>query len=216
MNTQTINDITITTNDDGNVTALNHQNEYIAFDLESVVVVSVRGRNFKVGHTYNDDQSLMLPIGPDAIPALIQYTKDPMTAYRVVVQSDHDVLKKGRNLFSSFVMYGSQGLSNEIQERLNLTYRVVVSLFDTSIIDAVAKDEQKELSLLAGGAKLRNLIKRLLELHFGFITKPEVPVDLLDAPIVNVISGRAPDSLTIWARDNGLITEEQAKRVLGE
>lgn len=216
MNTQTINDITITTNDDGNVTALNHQNEYIAFDLESVVVVSVRGRNFKVGHTYNDDQSLMLPIGPDAIPALIQYTKDPMTAYRVVVQSDHDVLKKGRNLLSSFVMYGSQGLSNEIQERLNLTYRVVVSLFDTSIIDAVAKDEQKELSLLAGGAKLRNLIKRLLELHYGFITKPEVPVDLLDAPIVNVISGRAPDSLTIWARDNGLITEEQAKRVLGE
>lgn len=216
MNTQTINDITITTNDDGNVTALNHQNEYIAFGPESVVVVSVRGRNFKVGHTYNDDQSLMLPIGPDAIPALIQYTKDPMTAYRVVVQSDHDVLKKGRNLFSSFVMYGSQGLSNEIQERLNFTYRVIISLFDTSIIDAVAKDEQKELSLLAGGAKLRNLIKRLLELHYGFITKPETPVDLLDAPIANVISGRAPDSLTIWARDNGLITEEQAKRVLGE
>lgn len=210
-----INEVDVTVNGLNQVTRLEHHGEVVDLTNQETVVVSLDGDRLTLKNTYNEAQRLCIVVDRTALLGVKTYINDPVTAYRTVVQiAAHDAMQTVRNMFSSFVMYGSQGLDTDTVKRLSLTYRVIGSLHDMSIVSKVVENEHKEVPRLTARGELSKLIIRLLELHFGFVTKPSDDVDLLEAPIDSIISGRAPDTLVHWALESGLITQHQAERSL--
>jgi hypothetical protein len=212
MQTLEINNVTLTVGDHLRISRLAAGDTVVELPDDHPVKLIRDGNQIRVTHTYNERQVLTIPTSPEAVESIAVYVTDPVTTYRTVLQSNHEVLTRVRGLFSSFVLYGSQGLQKETTDRLSFAYRVIGSLFDPAIVKRVAENEHQVLPTLAAKDKLRPLIARVLELHYGYILKPKDGVDLMDAPIENIISGRAPDTLTDWALAVGLIDQEQAIR----
>lgn len=213
MRNISINDVELTVDENNFVHRITADGKDISIPEDSPVRIKYATTQLNITHTYNDRQVLSFVPNSTNVDALGVYLGDPVTAYRTIVQSNTDILQRMRNHLTSFVMYGSQGLSKEHTDMFGKTYRVIASLFDAKLAKEVEDNEHQVIPRLSVPNQLGPLIGRLLELHYGYITAATKDAECLSrAPIDSIISGRAPDNLTDWALEQGYICEEQAIR----
>lgn len=206
-----INHVNVSVNDNNEIVKLWTVDKTVEIPESQPVRLNYKDGGVVITHGYNDKQVLNFNLTKDTLESVEWYLSAPVVSYRVIVQeTNREALVKMRGLLSSFVMYGSQGLSKEDTERLGLVYRLAASLFDTKLANEIIADEHRVVPAYAAKDKLRGLVEQLFHLHYGFIGATSTGADLANAPIASVISGRMPENITQWALENGFIDKNQA------